>query len=685
LDPNFGLGAPSAYFHGAPAGGDPAKAAIRQQTLYELAITALRERQLIVELDEKMLDLLASWTPSQSTAPQSLDLSIFVIASAAKDVDDGRFQIVVGPNLGASAAGRNLGRFVDLLGHQAEAALHGIGRAEAAQSPDGLRAEIVYLPHRLRSANVAIRPHPRSYEIVLGTTPGRDPDRVIPLDELVVGVRSGRFYVRWPARRAEVFGCAGHMLNNMQAPDVCRFLDDLRRDGQAQFGLFDWGSAAGLPVLPRVQVGRIVLSPARWRIDAQSRAELGSDSPAAFQTGLRAWRTRWQVPRYVYLSFGDNRLLLDLEDQAQADELRAEVRRLAGGGQMFLQEALPAPEHAWVCGPGGHFITELVVTLILRAEESPIDTPTDVPLPVPVVSVADRLRPPGSDWLFVKLYCPRAFEDDLLTGPVAELCQQALAMGAADDWFFIRYADPDSHLRLRFHGNSNRLTEELFRHICAWANGPLKDELCTRMGFDTYDRELERFGGAAGMAVAEAIFAADSRAVIEMLRLSRGGVLEIDKTTLAVLSIDDLLASFGLSEVERVGWCRDIVMSRSAGSQEFRRRKDILRRLLGDPEYIRSEPGGDALSRILAARKGELTRIGRQLDLLATAQELTQPKNALLRSYVHLHSNRLLGVDRSAEEQALALLGRARYALCQAPFSGGISAASDALTARDMP
>ena len=72
-----------------------------------------------------------------------------------------------------------------------------------------------------------VRPHPRSYEIALGTTPGRPADRVIPLDELVVGTRDGRFYLRWTARDAEVIPCPGHMLNNMQAPDVCRFLDDL--------------------------------------------------------------------------------------------------------------------------------------------------------------------------------------------------------------------------------------------------------------------------------------------------------------------------------------------------------------------------------------------------------------------------------------------------------------------------
>jgi thiopeptide-type bacteriocin biosynthesis protein len=455
------------------------------------------------------------------------------------------------------------------------------------------------------------------------------------------------------------------MLNNMQAPDVCRFIDDLRRDGRAQFSSFDWGSAAGLPVLPRVQVGRVVLCPAQWRIGARARNELSPDSPATFRAGLRKWRTRWQVPRYVYLSFGDNRLLLDLDDEAQADELRVEIRRLADNSQVLLQEALPAPEHAWVDGPDGHFISELIVPLVLRSDQSVATARSQTP---PAVATLDRLRMPGSDWLFVKLYFPRAFEDDLLTGPVAELCQHALEIGAADDWFFIRYADPDPHFRLRFHGLPERLTGELFPQVCTWAHGILNEGLCTRLSFDTYDREIERFGGTAGTAASEAIFGADSRAVIEMLRLARGGLLPMDMTSLAVLSIDDLLAGLGSSEAS-LNWYREKGTLRPVAGDEYRQRKAVLRRLLGDPEQIQSQPGGDALCRILAARRRELSRIGLRLDALATTGELSRPKSTLVRTYVHLHYNRLLAGNRSSEDQTLELLGRTRHGLGQAPLA----------------
>ena len=86
-------------------------------------------------------------------------------------------------------------------------------------------------------------------------------------------------------------------------------------------------------------------------------------------------------------------------------------------------------QHAWVGGPDGRFITELMVPLVLRSVRGDSKTATSSPRPFPSFTSADRVRLPGSDWLFAKLYCPRAFEDDLLVGPVAELCLQGNCNG----------------------------------------------------------------------------------------------------------------------------------------------------------------------------------------------------------------------------------------------------------------
>jgi thiopeptide-type bacteriocin biosynthesis protein len=46
----------------------------------------------------------------------------------------------------------------------------------------------------------------------------------------------------------------------------------------------------------------------------------------------------------------------------------------------------------------------------------------------------------------------------------------------------------------------------LLQQLCGWAADLVADGECTRFGFDTYEREVERYGGEGGIRAAEAIF-----------------------------------------------------------------------------------------------------------------------------------------------------------------------------------
>ena len=69
--------------------------------------------------------------------------------------------------------------------------------AEAERSPGRVVAELVYQPRVRRLGNVSTRLNLRRYEIAIDLPPSTDPDHTIGVDELVVGVRDGRFRLRW--------------------------------------------------------------------------------------------------------------------------------------------------------------------------------------------------------------------------------------------------------------------------------------------------------------------------------------------------------------------------------------------------------------------------------------------------------------------------------------------------------
>ena len=547
LDPEFGLGGP----HEDPAATSEERAsdAERGRILADLAMNALRERQLVVELDDALVSRLATWSPAPWAAPRSLEISVLVAATSSAAIDAGDFTIVVGPNIGADSAGRGLGRFADLLGAEATTALQALVREE---DPDATRlpAELIYLPQRARAANIAVRPNVAGHEIPCGTIAAVPADRVVPLDELMVGVRGGRFYVRWQAANATVAISARHMLNPLAAPPPVRFLHDVERDGRAVFDGFRWGSAGELTFLPRVQRGRVVLALARWRVDGSGELATASSD---FQRALADWRARWLVPRYVYITEADQRLLLDLDDREHGELLREELRREPAGRDRILQEALPGPEDAWLPGPDGRRIAELVVPLTVRARP-PHETVVAPSSSAPSrVTPSVRLRPPGSDWLYVKLYCPSTLHDDLIAEELAPFADFVISAQLAERWFFIRYADTGAHLRVRFRGQPEVLTSRLVPQVCTWATSLMAGDSCLSFAFDTYEREVERYGGAAGIALAEELFAADSRAVARILRVAAEPDAP-DRTALAVLSVDALLDALGMDAAARIAW-----------------------------------------------------------------------------------------------------------------------------------
>lgn len=659
VDPQLGLGPVGSrgYAHVGPTA---AKSAERARVLTDLACRALRKKESIVDLDDELVRRLQTSEASAETAPVSLDINVQIAASSAADIDNGNFQIIIGPNLGAQAAGRNLGRFADLIGPEGRTLLQQIAAAEAHHVKEEIEAEIVYLPPNQRMANVVIRPAVRPYEVPFGVMAAVDASKTIALSDLVAGVENNRFYVRWKRTGQRVRFTSGHMLTHHGAPAVIRFLSEVSSDGRMMFNSFDWGPVENFPFLPRVQKGRTVLRPAQWRIDKNTLPQLDN------------WRREWLVPRHICLSAGDNRLILDLDQEVEAEELRSELKRLPEGGTLMVQEVLPDLNEAWLTGAEGHYFSEMVVSLVLRPQPQ---TNATKPAATQAISLngfhplPSRNRPPGSEWLFVKLYCPRQFEDDMIAEPLLAFADEAITTQLADSWFYIRYSDPERHIRLRFRGQPERLANDLFPRLSRWAGSWLEQGIFSKFVFDTYEQEVERFGGSEGLKASEEIFAADSRSCARLLRCVRKNSWPKDETTFLALSIDHLLASIGLSEDERTVWYGKQTNARGSDIGEaYRKRKDNLRKAVGDPDAFLSEFAfGAELSEILAERRRASAAAGLHLRQLQDEHRLSQPIDDLCSSFVHLQFNRLSSGDGPSEHHVLGLLQRTRQSLRNAP------------------
>ena len=131
--------------------------------------------------------------------------------------------------------------------------------------------------------------------------------------------------------------------------------------------------------------------------------------------------------------------------------------------------------------------------------------------------------------------------------PVARAVGSSLAAGGADQWFFIRYGDPDWHLRLRVHGTPDRLLHETLPLLHRVTAPLLETGQLWRVQLDTYEREVERYGGEAGIRLAERVFHADSDAVLAVVRQLTGDAGAELRWRVALRGIDLLFDDLGLT------------------------------------------------------------------------------------------------------------------------------------------
>ncbi|MGI5527122.1 lantibiotic dehydratase [Streptomyces syringium] len=674
LSPETGLGPPATYTEPRPvrppSPPSPAREQERDDILLSVVSGALNSGEREVELTDDLITRLTRWTPDDSPAPAALDVFLQLHARSLEHLDRGDWRAVLGVTP-LAPGGRSLSRFHDLLDEAELSALRELYEAEA-RAEGALPVELSYLPSAGRAANVALHPVVRPYEITVNVAPSVPVDRVLPLSDLTVGVEEGRFVVRSRRLGRRLAVGQSHMLTSMQAPNVCRFLLEIAEDARPLPSVFHWGSVGKAPFLPRLVRDRIVLSPAQWNVTDTTVVPEGSGSAdERWFRGVQRWRREWRVPRHVYLVEFDNRLLLDLEHPAFAAELAAQQRRARERGRqrVVVQEMLPDFDHLWLRDEAGApYLSEVVVPVVKTASPHAGNAPTEATTPGKgparpsdrVLAPADRRCLPGGDWAYLKLYGTPEQLERLASGRVPGLIRNLEDEGLLDRWFWIRYADPDHHLRLRLRGTGPKAGEDVLTRALRWAREAADAEGLPAIAVDTYRPETERYGGPAALAAMERAFGADSMVCAAVLGDARAAEPGPDRLMEATFTLDRLFAHWGLDPAERLSLAADL----SEGHRADDTVRSLVRRLglriTAADHPAPAEPRDDAPPPDLLRPYADLLPAAAgTADRLHRAGELWRPPREIHASLAHMHANRLFGIAREWENRMYTLWAQA--------------------------
>ncbi len=266
---------------------------------------------------------------------------------------------------------------------------------------------------------------------------------------------------------------------------------------------------------------------------------------------------------------------------------------------------------------------------------------------------------PGVEWLYMRIYTGHRTADQLLTRTLYPAWQRINKMNFSDTWFFIRYADPDFHLRFRIKLKNDIGAKELKNIIDHDLQEMNKHGLVWKVESGTYLPEIERYG-TGSMADAEQLFCFDS---IAFMRFSMQEITHEDSNMrwqYALASIDHLLNDFQFDLQER----KDLLLqlSRSFG-KEFGKDKQLARQLSSKYRTHRTR-----ISDLLSKKAGftdnliygplnlrsndSKESIGRIFQLYEEGK-MEVSKNDLISSLIHMSMNRIFRNNNRLHEMVI--------------------------------
>lgn len=380
-----------------------------------------------------------------------------------------------------------------------------------------------------------------------------------------------------------------------------------------------------------------LLHPATWQLQKKHIDALLTDQPLL------------DVPpfqdRLVTLADGDNELIVDW---ANPLSVRAFKDAIKNRTQLQLKEFLYEPTQPTFQDPISQngFVNQCIA-LLVRNTSAYVSSLPKRPSLIPT-----RRFSIGSEWLYFKLYGGVKVADKILVAFIKPLCEELQRSHLMDKWFFIRYSDPDPHLRIRFHLRNVAQLGDVIRLFYQFLQPALEANYLWKIQADTYERELERYGFEV-IELAETLFYYDSEAIVAFLDQTEGDLREEVRWLYGMRAIDALLDSFDFDFQQKIdllnslrnSFAREFNMDVALKQQldhKYRLHRSTIRDIFSD--YPANLP--PFLLVILSAKSANIASI---VDEIIHSSYPSQVAH-WLGSYIHMLLNRLIPAHQRLHE-----------------------------------
>lgn len=301
-----------------------------------------------------------------------------------------------------------------------------------------------------------------------------------------------------------------HAYNYQKSSPVYRFMADLQFGNMESLHFELSALIKDKPFYPRVSCQNLIFSPATWFIQWEELSARAGNNPDQL---IRDLLTDKNIPLRFLICEGDNELLIDL-DHPDLFLLFKDVFKKQK--QLILKEFLYDKDHLAVTNKNQQQLNHELIAIVIN-EEKGYSPKNDSP-PLGLDKDIIRNFSLGSEWLYFKLYGGINSADHILVNEIFPIVKALFAIKVVDKFFFVRYHDPDPHLRLRFKLADRRQLQAVTEPLQLCFKKLEDSGLIWKVQVDTYTRELERYGNS--MQQTELIFSCDSLAILQLLQMT---------------------------------------------------------------------------------------------------------------------------------------------------------------------
>ena len=372
----------------------------------------------------------------------------------------------------------------------------------------------------------------------------------------------------------------------------------------------------GLDHYPRIAFKSLVVSPEMWRVQPHETNTI----PA-----LRKWLRDRYIDHPFKCGEGDQVLYFD---PARLEDLEAFCLyvRQNSGKELYLSESRQSDTDIVKNEQGSGYTPQFIVNY---CHARPVYSSIAFPSPVPAAA-----HYPGGKWLYAELYCHPTRSGQVLAKYILPyLKRHANTIGK---WFFVRYANPAPHIRLRIKPKDIADAHILVTDLNNRLEPLLTAGLIADVQLKTYFPETERYG-AGRMDRVEIFFHADSAYVINRLPVAKTNSSQYLETLVLI----DCWCRLGLPDIEeRLMFIQAIA---EGFSTEFNYNNEAYKSINKNFEKLKSGLKETTLPRAYQKVLGSL------INECTPGPE----KAGLLADLIHMHVNRTFSSEQRFHESLL--------------------------------